>query len=384
MEAALAQLLYSLPDAAVAATDVERRFVLVSPAFAKLFGAKLTETIEEFFAALPLLVPDEVDDKPMADEMRPLARAQRGETVRDLVYLALCPDGVRRFLRFNASPRLDLNGEVAGMICFVQDVTTAHLQTRRERLIRDRLIDTINHHLRTPLSLVLGNAEVLEDMALHLPSAAQRTIDSLVRGARRLHELTQTVSSLVELTSATQLTVTSAELVEVVQFELATLRSMAGARDISIRAPRSRPVTITADIPLVRRALRALVQNAIEYAPGGSRVCVSLTRRGSRVELSVSDRGPGIPPGDMDVLCQPFATSDGTGAKRGLGLPLAQTVASAHGGTLRLSENCGGGLRATLRLPLDSVVTIKQHLTDQRAFDQLRALPPAGRQMQVG
>ncbi len=122
-------------------------------------------------------------------------------------------------------------------------------------------------------------------------------------------------------------------------------------------APPPRALVVSGDAQLLARALRNLLRNASEAAQqtGGLPLEIRVDPVGDQVELSIADRGPGIPPALLARLFQPFASGRPGGA--GLGLALARRIAHLHGGSLSLANREGGGAVATLRLPLDVSVT---------------------------
>jgi two-component system osmolarity sensor histidine kinase EnvZ len=101
----------------------------------------------------------------------------------------------------------------------------------------------------------------------------------------------------------------------------------------------------------VRRALANLVDNALRYA--GEPIEIDVQKGSDSVAIEVLDRGPGIPPSEVERLKRPFtrlddARSGASGA--GLGLAIVERVARAHGGSLELLPRPGGGLIARLTL----------------------------------
>lgn len=124
--------------------------------------------------------------------------------------------------------------------------------------------------------------------------------------------------------------------------------------------------TLSGDPQLLDRALRNLLLNAVEAqrdrGPGGS-VELALRRvDGGGLEISVADRGPGVPAEIQERLFQPFATGRPGGV--GLGLALAHRVVSLHGGNLRLEPREGGGTVARLTLPAERVVASTVETTE--------------------
>ena len=106
------------------------------------------------------------------------------------------------------------------------------------------------------------------------------------------------------------------------------------------------------DSQLLERAIRNLLHNAVqaERETGGKgAVVLSLRRTEGGVELSVEDRGAGVPAAIRDRLFRPFVTGRAAGV--GLGLALVRRIATLHGGSIRLEDRPGGGTRAVLTLP---------------------------------
>jgi signal transduction histidine kinase len=103
----------------------------------------------------------------------------------------------------------------------------------------------------------------------------------------------------------------------------------------------------------VRRALRNLLENALRY---GKRARVSVASDRQNALIRVDDDGPGIPPAELERVFEPFArletSRSATTGGYGLGLSIARWIARGHGGDIVLANRQGGGLRATLTLPL--------------------------------
>ncbi len=103
----------------------------------------------------------------------------------------------------------------------------------------------------------------------------------------------------------------------------------------------------------LRRCLTKLIDNALKH---GSKVSVTLGRRGNVAEIAVEDDGPGIPPARREEAFRPFHRLDQgrnlQSGGSGLGLAIARDIARAHGGDIVLGDSALGGLKATVRLPV--------------------------------
>lgn len=274
--------------------------------------------------------------------------------MKDALISSRTPSGSLIHLRCNASPLLDRDGQVSGAIVLVQDVTAEQAALTRQGDLRDRLLETVNHHLRTPVTNLLGYAEILEEEKQQLPAQCRRAVDAVLRASHELSSLLATVSDLVDLDHHTEIVRTSGNLSVELGQVLHACEALAEQQDIRLRVDLPDMLPLTADFAEVGRAVSELLKNAVDYAPPGTEVLLGARLDDEGVEISVSDQGPGIPEGERDRLVQPFERGthpqqDVTG--KGLGLAIASTVAAAHGGTLLLSSNKPSGLVATLRLP---------------------------------
>ena len=113
------------------------------------------------------------------------------------------------------------------------------------------------------------------------------------------------------------------------------------------------PLVVDTDPRRLERILANLLDNAREHAPG-SPVEVELAARHDAIVLAVADRGPGVPPDQLDRMFERFYKADPSrhGGSSGLGLAIAAEHAALLGGTLAASDRPGGGLRVELRLPV--------------------------------
>lgn len=214
------------------------------------------------------------------------------------------------------------------------------MQERLGRFLKDRLrlLASISHDLRTPLTTLRLKAEFVEDEATREGIVA--TIDEMIA----ITEATLAFSRAEATAEKTQ-TVDLAELSDEIGEEFRI-----GEHDVVTLA--SPPCLYPCRPVALKRALRNLVQNAVRYA-GGARINVE--RRADAVVIIVDDDGPGMPPGRIEEAFEPFvrlepSRSAETGGL-GLGLAIARSIVNAHGGALTLANRQEGGLRAEIDLP---------------------------------
>jgi signal transduction histidine kinase len=120
------------------------------------------------------------------------------------------------------------------------------------------------------------------------------------------------------------------------------------------------PVWASADPALARRVLDNLLSNALTYAPAGTPIEVVTRVRPEGIELSVCDRGPGVPVALREKVFEKYARvgEGGDGTNRGLGLTFCRLAIEAHGGTIWVEETKGGGACFRAVLPAAVAETI--------------------------
>jgi signal transduction histidine kinase len=351
VEGTLFGLLRSLKGITVTVIDRDGRFEVLTPASLEQLALDEAPADQaEMLRKRTLYGEDGVTPLTLAELAG--SRALAGEVVEDMLISVRDPDGAIRYQRVSAAPhygRAD-GGRIEGAVIVVRDVTEEHALAVREADLRRRLIDVINHQFRTPLTSILGNIELLEDMQVDLPPAAATSLERVLSASRRLADLTRAVSELVDLEAAT----TDADLMHVLTPMLEAQQRRGRDRGVTVRVDLPARLTALADRSLVARALGALVDNGIVHCPSGSHVTVRHVRDEEALHLVVEDDGPGIPAADRERVLEPFEVGpdvSGLVYGRGLGLALAATVAVAHGGSLDLGDHEPHGLRVTMSLP---------------------------------
>jgi two-component system phosphate regulon sensor histidine kinase PhoR len=113
------------------------------------------------------------------------------------------------------------------------------------------------------------------------------------------------------------------------------------------------PLHAEADPERLRQVLGHLIENAVKFSPDGGTVTVAARRRNGAVEVSVSDEGVGIPPGERERIFRKFYRGDTSGQRgTGLGLFIVQGLVEAMGGTISVDSKEGGGSSFSIELPL--------------------------------
>lgn len=219
---------------------------------------------------------------------------------------------------------------------------------------KSQFLAAMTHELRTPLNGVLGMAELLQGTALE-PTAREQ-VRTLVRSAESLLRLVDDLLLLIHLdaheVAPDPVSLDPSELVhEVLRSPEAGVAAPGVGRYIEVQG--EMPALLKTDARLLRRALCALVNNALKFTREGS-VRVGLRWERDELTVTVADTGPGISPAEHARIFEAFYQVDASSTRReggvGLGLALAANIARLLGGELTVDSALGAGARFSIRL----------------------------------
>ncbi len=240
---------------------------------------------------------------------------------------------------------------------YVEVAQQATVQIESERL-RNSLLSALSHDLRTPLAALYGLADTLVNATPGLAGPPRELAQAIGSEARRMNALVNNLLDMAKLQSgAVQLNRQWQPLEEVVGSALAASASALGAHRIRTALPAGLPL-VEFDAVLIERVLCNLVENAAKYTPAGSCITVGSRVQGSEMVVSVSDDGPGLPPGREEVLFEKFVRGERESATPGVGLGLAicRAIVEAHHGRIWAEPADGApprpGVRFCFTLPL--------------------------------
>jgi two-component system sensor histidine kinase KdpD len=220
--------------------------------------------------------------------------------------------------------------------------------------IRNALLASISHDLRTPLATIAGGAATLAGNLDALGEADRRALAASVsEEATRMSERITTLLDLVRLeTGAMKPRLDEYELGEILGSVLHRLESRLRAYRVRIELPESLPL-LHVDGRLIEQVLENLLDNASKYTPAGSEIRVSARALTRQIEVSVEDNGPGLPGKDPEVLFEKFQRGAPEGAAGGIGLGLAicRTIVGLHHGRIWAENRTPHGAAFRFSLP---------------------------------
>lgn len=215
------------------------------------------------------------------------------------------------------------------------------------------VLQDLSHELRSPLArlqLLLDFAQRSAD-----PAEAAGYFGKAEQEIERLDRLTGDMLALSRLEGGLPGEQRQpVDLAALLRERVAAAQLEAAARHVVCRVEATGPVTVSGHALLLERAVDNLLSNAIKFSPEGGEVRLDVHAEAGQAQLSVRDRGPGVPPGELAALFRPFfrGSNAAHAEGHGLGLAIAQRVAKVHGGEILARNGEGGGLEVRLRLPL--------------------------------
>ena len=233
----------------------------------------------------------------------------------------------------------------------------AAIQAQKEQL-RANLLRSISHDLRTPLTGISGNANVL--LQTELPSEKRRALyTDIYDDAEWLINLVENLLSVTRIEDGTIDLDMEPELVdEVIAEALKHIGRQSAEHKISFHR-NDEILLANMDTHLIMQVIINIVDNAVKYTPKDSEIDIKAEKKRDFIEVSIADNGPGIPREAMDRLFDMYYTANSASAdsRRGLGLGLAlcKSIITAHGGSITVDDNKPSGAIFRFTLPSKEV-----------------------------
>jgi signal transduction histidine kinase len=230
-------------------------------------------------------------------------------------------------------------------------------ELRRLSALRADFVSLVSHELRSPMAALIGSAQTLRERWRELGVEQRESFLGLIaHETSRLAALVEDVLDTSRIEAGTfTYTFGAVDIGRLVGAAAAAAES--GQDEVTVRVDATVALpTVRGDAERLRQVLSNLIDNAVKYSPEGGEVRVATRAEDGRVEISVSDRGPGIPLEQQRLIFEKFGRAklgDKTKPGTGLGLFIARSIAEAHGGGIAVESLPNRGATFTLTLPLD-------------------------------
>ncbi len=236
-----------------------------------------------------------------------------------------------------------------GALLVLQDKSSDHKVVQ----VGKDFIANASHELRTPITIILGFAETLQDLPEVSPKMLEEITSKMIRTCERLNHLVKNLLTLadIENVGASNLKeIDSTSFLENSRHMVLELH-----KDAKISINQKRNIHFFADPGLLELALINLLENAVKYSDDSPNISIDVDQNQRGIQIDVKDQGMGIPEHDLEHVFERFYTVDKARSRRkggaGLGLSIVKTIIEKHGGKIDVSSVAGKGTEFHIILP---------------------------------
>ncbi|MDE2489643.1 MAG: response regulator [Elusimicrobia bacterium] len=253
-------------------------------------------------------------------------------------------------------------GQLLRRVVEIRDLVNQNMELRQVNQMKNEFIANVSHELRTPLTVVIGYANTMRDGSLGpLSQAQQKALTSIIERSEGLMATLNNILRIREVREgSTPMLLKPVDLRALATAQLERAGKDIRRKKLALEAKLGQgPAWVLADAEKLGDVVDNLLSNATKFSPAGGALKVALEPTNGKIQLSVSDQGPGVPPEVMPhVFERFFAANQGPTREYpglGLGLPLSKEIVEHHSGRIWLeSQGAGTGTTARLELPVCS------------------------------
>lgn len=219
--------------------------------------------------------------------------------------------------------------------------------------LRNTLLSSVSHDLRTPLASITGAITTLlqKDIALDIDQR-QELLQTIYEEAEHLNQIIRNVLDMTRLEAgAIKVKKVWLPIEEIIGAVLSRLDERLMGRQVRTILPEDLPL-ISFDPLLIEQVLVNLLDNAIKYTPPETPIELSAHVKDKEIIVEIADRGAGIPAGEEEKIFDKFVRGTATGGGIGLGLTICRAIIQAHGGRIKAENRRDGGAVFSFSLPL--------------------------------
>jgi len=351
--------IFDVLDTALIAVGEDGSIQRMNDAYRGLYGR------DRFGASLPSPAV-EYDDRrgdPLPPDQTALARAARGEELRDERVWLYDREGRWRALLASTQQLAGASDGQRTTLVIIDDVTDV-LEAAEERRAVSAIV---SHELRNPLTAIIGHIDLMLERD-DLPAFVVEQLEVVSNAGERMQRLVET--ALDETRPDTDVLSEPVDLRQVTEASVASYRPIATSQGHTIEVGGADTLLIYGDAFRLRQVVDNLLSNSVKYTPAGGAIGMNLAAAADgRAEMTITDTGLGIAPDELPHLFDPYFRADearhsgipGTG----LGMSIVRDIVTAHGGTIEVSSRPGAGTTVTMRFPRRREVHPSEHHDDR-------------------
>ncbi len=255
-------------------------------------------------------------------------------------------EGKKFHLDLIASPKPN------GAVLILQDKSSHY---RVIEMGRD-FVANASHELRTPITIIRGFAETLQDFPELPPDMWVEITEKIVRNCQRMDSLVKNLLTLADLENLPDSRFQECDLVALVDKCRKILLSVYEHPCVTIEKSDA-SIAVAADPDLLELAIMNLLDNAVKYSNPPASISIKIRKQSQQAKLCISDSGIGIPLSDLEHIFERFYTVDKARSRRlggaGLGLSIVRTIIEKHQGNICVASEFGKGATFSISLPTE-------------------------------
>ncbi len=264
--------------------------------------------------------------------------------------LQIIKNWMNKILKFTLSPIIDNNENVTGCVVLVQDISESE---RLEQLRKD-FIANVSHEFRTPLTVIKGSIEALNDGTIEKKEDIERYHSRILSETRILQRLVGDLLELSRLQSGKiSVNEEKVHIPSLLSDLTKSMQTIAVKKEISIEySPIVNVPPVSGDYDRLRQLFTIFIDNAIKYSPEKTNIHIGIGVK-SNLEITIQDNGYGISEEELPYVWDRFYKTDKSrkGNGTGLGLAIAKHIIQLHGGSVTMKSSLGEGTTVTVYLP---------------------------------
>jgi PAS domain S-box-containing protein len=239
----------------------------------------------------------------------------------------------------------------SGMVCIFKDIS----RYKELDSLKSEFVATVSHELRSPLTLILGYAQILKLIG-NMNEQQETYVGHIVEGVEEMKTLVKNLLDLGRLEAGDALEISKTAAGDIVHQVIGSLEVHAEQKNIQVNvAVPDEPIFLEADVTFLTQALKNLVENAIKFTPMGGKVDVGVRLKDQQVIFAVRDNGIGIAPLDQRRLFEKFyrpGVQNQNQRGSGLGLAIVKSIVERHGGKVWFESQLGKGSSFYVQMPV--------------------------------
>jgi len=294
---------------------------------------------------------------PFVDVLRGVMASHRPLSRREIIVSQ--PDGSRKEIGLSASLLKGPHAFNGAVFLFVDMTERRRLERAAEHNSRlaqiGELTAGVVHEMRNPLTVISGTAELLQRKT-PLDDASRKIVNTILLEAQSLEKL---ISQFLGFAKPSDLETTSCRPEAIAERAYGLCLPRARKKDVKLDISAAPKLPqMRADFGKLAQAIVNIVNNAIDAVPNGGHVTIHTRRESGVIVFEITDNGPGIHLRPEEDIFKPFFSKKESGTALGLGLAIVRRMATAHGGSASYTNLEEGGIRFSLRIPIEQGILL--------------------------